>query len=37
LCQDDAAGRKLANLADRAVMLPADLDELDQEQVRCLL
>jgi hypothetical protein len=37
LCQDDAAGRKLANLADRAVMLPRDLDELNQEQVLCLL
>jgi hypothetical protein len=37
LCQDDQAGRKLANLADRAVMLPKDLDEMTREEVRLSL
>jgi hypothetical protein len=37
LCQDDAAGRKLANLADRAIILPQDLDELSREQVLTLV
>jgi hypothetical protein len=37
LCQDDQAGRKLANLADRAVMLHKDLDEMSKEEVKFLL
>lgn len=37
LCQDDTAGHKLANLADRSVMLPKDLDEMSKEEVLSLL
>lgn len=37
LCQDDAAGRKLASIADASVLLPKDLDELSRDEALNLI